>query len=343
MVALLLVILVGMGALAVDVGYLMVNRNELQNVADAAALAATRQLGVLYEGMTFAQQQAYVVGGTDESLIRGAAASVALSNQAGGVSIAIDPDEIVIGTWDPRLNPDHFSQTNNQPDAVRVIARRDQRINNPVSTFFARVFGIQSAPVTAVATAALSGQSTTGPGGLTIPIGISIDWFERGYYCGQRIQFHPTDSCAGWHTFEESPSSASRLRRILQGLQSGTYTSPEATAGSTVFNATGGTVVPAVRDIQDLYEYMRTRDDDGNAATWTTEVVVFDFPCGRNPGQSYTVLGFATVVMEDVIVNDPRSGPQHTLVGTVICDNYEPGRGGGGDFGTMGTIPGLVQ
>ncbi len=343
LVALLLVIFVGMGALAVDVGYLMVNRGELQNVADAAALAAARQLGVLYEGMTFTQQQSYVAGGTDESLIKGAATGVAYSNQAGGVNIAIDQEEILIGTWDSRRSPDPFMQTSSQPDAVRVIARRDQQINNPVSLFFARVFGIQSAPVSAVATAALTGQSTTGPGGLNIPIGISADWFERGYFCGQRIQFHPTDSCAGWHTFDESPSSASRLRRIMQGLRNGTYTTPETTAGSTVFNATGGTIVPAISDLFDLFEYMRTRDGDGNPGTWTTEVVVFDFPCGRNPGQEYTVLGFATVVMEDVIVNDPRSGPQHTVVGTVICDNIEPGRGGGGNFGTIGAIPGLVQ
>ena len=343
LVALLLVIFVGMGALAVDVGYLMVNRGELQNVADAAALAATRQLGVLYEGMTSAQQASYVAGGTDESLIKSAATGVAFSNQAGGVNIAIDPDEILIGTWDSRRSPDPFERTNSQPDAIRVIARRDQQMNNPVSTFFARVFGIQSAPVNAVATAALTGQSTAGPGGLSIPLGISADWFARGYFCGQRIQFHPTDSCAGWHTYDESPSSASRLRNIIRGLRNGTYTSPETMANSTVFNATGGTVNPAISDFQDLFEYMRTRDDDGNPDTWTTEVVVFDFPCGRNPGQEYTVMGFATVVVEDVIVNDPRSGPQHTIVGTVICDNIEPGRGGGGNFGTMGAIPGLVQ
>ena len=52
-VAILLVLLVGFAALAIDVGYLMVTRNELQNVADAAALAATRKLGIIYQNMTF--------------------------------------------------------------------------------------------------------------------------------------------------------------------------------------------------------------------------------------------------------------------------------------------------
>ena len=43
-VALLLVVFLGMAALAVDVGYLMVSKNELQNAADAAALAGASYL-----------------------------------------------------------------------------------------------------------------------------------------------------------------------------------------------------------------------------------------------------------------------------------------------------------
>jgi Flp pilus assembly protein TadG len=40
MVALLLIMLIGFAAFAIDVGYMMVRRNELQNIADTAALAA---------------------------------------------------------------------------------------------------------------------------------------------------------------------------------------------------------------------------------------------------------------------------------------------------------------
>jgi len=48
-VAIVLAMLIGFVALAVDVGYVMVTRNELQDVADAAALAGARTLGRLYE------------------------------------------------------------------------------------------------------------------------------------------------------------------------------------------------------------------------------------------------------------------------------------------------------
>ena len=43
-VALTLVVLLAFGALAVDLGYLMMVKNELQNAADAGALAGAREL-----------------------------------------------------------------------------------------------------------------------------------------------------------------------------------------------------------------------------------------------------------------------------------------------------------
>jgi Flp pilus assembly protein TadG len=54
--AITLPVLIGFVALAVDVGYVMTTRNELQNVADGSALAATRQLGSIYQAMTYPRQ-----------------------------------------------------------------------------------------------------------------------------------------------------------------------------------------------------------------------------------------------------------------------------------------------
>ena len=48
-VAIFLVGFIGFAALAIDVGYLMTARNELQNIADGAALAGARTLGRIYE------------------------------------------------------------------------------------------------------------------------------------------------------------------------------------------------------------------------------------------------------------------------------------------------------
>ena len=47
-VAVVLVMLIGFLALAIDIGYLYATKNELQNTADAAALAGAGQLGQIY-------------------------------------------------------------------------------------------------------------------------------------------------------------------------------------------------------------------------------------------------------------------------------------------------------
>ena len=50
--AVCLFLLVGLAALAVDIGYVYTTRSELQNVADAAALAGARYLGSEYAKIT---------------------------------------------------------------------------------------------------------------------------------------------------------------------------------------------------------------------------------------------------------------------------------------------------
>jgi len=69
MVAVMMTVLLAMGAAAIDIGHALVARNELQNVSDAAALAGTRALGIIYEGMTTAQQQAYTLTGGDQGTV----------------------------------------------------------------------------------------------------------------------------------------------------------------------------------------------------------------------------------------------------------------------------------
>jgi len=51
LVAIVMVVLLSFGALALDISNAMIARNELQNVADASALAGARQLGVIYQAL----------------------------------------------------------------------------------------------------------------------------------------------------------------------------------------------------------------------------------------------------------------------------------------------------
>ena len=93
LIAIMLVMLIGFAALAVDLGYLYATRSELQNVADAAALAATRKLGEIYQVMPTNQQSTYDLGNfpNDQSDIESVAVNVAAQNQAAGKQISEIP------------------------------------------------------------------------------------------------------------------------------------------------------------------------------------------------------------------------------------------------------------
>jgi Flp pilus assembly protein TadG len=223
LVAVILVLLIGITAMAIDLGYRHVVQNELQNVADAAALAATRELGAIYQTHPFSEHENFVANSDQVSQIHLAAINTAIKNQAGKINIVINPADIVIGRWNiddvpHRINP----VTLEQPNAVKVTARRDDAANNPISTFFAGIFGISELTVLADATAALTDQSTAEPGELKLPIGISRSWFGEpdDDFCGKVIKFSPsTDpaACAGWNTFTDDPANDAKVRKILDG------------------------------------------------------------------------------------------------------------------------------
>ena len=343
-VAIVLTMLIGFTALAVDVGYMYVTKNELQNVADASALAGAGYLGSIYENLSYDEQQTHVFSRDN---IVGVAQQVAFKNQAAKMNISINDADVTIGAWDGgtgTLAP--MAAPIVGPDAVKVIARRDGSANGPILTFFARIFNIDTVNVSADATAALTGQSTAGPGGLPFPAGISKKWFEKPEYCEQPIKFYPTgdlEGCAGWHTYDESPASASRLRKILEGLTNGTYESPETQAGETKFTFTGGTVTSAFDEMKALFDAMKVLNDgvldaDENPETWTTSVPVYDWDDCSNPHGDITIIGFATVTITEV-----QDAPDKIIQAQVICEMTAAGRGGGSNYGTKGSIPGLVE
>ena len=345
LVTVLMVILLSFIALSIDYGYGLVTRNELQNAADAAALAATRELGEIYVGMSYEDQQNYNAE-DDSDGIKQVAKDVALKNRAGGKNITINDDEITIGQWDGETKT--FTPTLDQPDAVRVMARRDGSANGPITTFFAKIFGKNTMDVRTKATAALTGQSTAGEGGLPLPVGISRYRFETEY-CDQPIRFYPTndpESCGGWHTYTDGDTydaNAHDLGALLDALKNGTYQSPAVQAGDTAFTFTGGTLASVFENMKALFDAMKGLNDgildrDENSNTWTTTVVVYDSTDCSNPNKSITIVGFAEVTITQVL-----ESPDKIIDALIKCEYVDAGRGSGGDYGTKGKIPGLVD
>jgi Flp pilus assembly protein TadG len=350
-VVILMTVFLGFTALVIDLGYAYITKNELQNIADASALAATRQLGEIYLNLTNSGQQNYVCSGEDATLIKKAAQDVALANIAAGKKIEILSEDIKIGKWDPP-----FKETNEQPHAVKVTARRDQISNSSITTFFANILGQSTIGLTADATAALSGQSTIEEGEL-IPIGISSEWFNQNL-CGQPIRFHPSndpDSCGGWHAyFNDKGTNTSSMTQMVNSWKNNVFTPPGASIGDLLY-FTGGNLGNQLYEAFDsLFQKMREIDGDGDPLTWTASVAVYDpstlsDPCG-NPNKGLPIEGFAKVIISEIIYpkdkdkDKDKNKNNKEIIADVECNLYAPGRGGGNDdFKTFGSIPGLVE
>ncbi len=127
-IALMIVVLVAFVSLAVDLGYMYVAKGQLQNAADAAALAGATQLG------------------TTVQKVKDEAIKFALTNKAAGENVAITNNDITLGYWDGKLfttPTPAFKPTN----AVKVIARRDvagatAANQGKIHLFFGKIFSL---------------------------------------------------------------------------------------------------------------------------------------------------------------------------------------------------------
>jgi Flp pilus assembly protein TadG len=362
MVAMTLPVLLGFAALTIDIGQALVARNELQDVADAGALAGARRLGVTYAGgpggnpppMTVQEQQNFTL--TDPSQVRNSAKEVAALNYAAGTSIILLDSDIQIGQWNGVTKT--FTTTNTLPNAVRVTARRDGSANSPISTFLASMWGINSVSVSASATASLTPLGTTNPGELSAPFGIS-DNMGTWPNCGSSIQFSPTpSSCAGWTTFNQAFNTPN-LRDVMDGLETGN--SPATVAGQTTLNFGNGELAGSVS--HQFHDLLVARQQAGNAqinsnssgSWWTWDVLMpvyqeSGLSCGSAAG-TRLIVGYARATLNVYWMNNSgarvlqqQGNPIPFIEGQIICDTVGNGMGGGAiNTGLFASVPGLVQ
>ena len=141
--AILSIVIVGMVAFSVDVGYVLSAKEELQRSADSSALAACWEYGnQLSKGAssTVAFNSA-----------RDTAAQYASLNQVTGNAMSLDSNssnsasgDIVFGYISDFKNPSSVFQTDssNGHNAVKVRLRKNSDSNGEVPYFFARIFGL---------------------------------------------------------------------------------------------------------------------------------------------------------------------------------------------------------
>jgi hypothetical protein len=151
--AILMVVLFGLVAFAVDIGYVLTARSQLQTSADAAAMAACWELvdensyAEDWEGPDEARETASLFAAMN--LVAGAAPALQNANDQAG--------DVLVGHLDNPHDPSAVMTYNNPGEfnAVQVRVRRHGDQNGEVGLHFARVLGINSLPLEAQATAAL--------------------------------------------------------------------------------------------------------------------------------------------------------------------------------------------
>lgn len=139
----MLVVLLGCTAFSVDVGYLFNVRAELQNAADAAALAGASG----------------IPGGSAE--IRARVHEFA-SKQVGLAKLKLTDNDIVLGRWDSKAGifTPVIDEEKERVDSVKVSADMESKRGNPVPLFFASIFGKSETDISARATASFGTADT---------------------------------------------------------------------------------------------------------------------------------------------------------------------------------------
>ncbi len=217
--AVLMVPLLGMVAFSVDYGYLLKKRADLQRAADAAALAAVRDLVPDSNG------------NQDLTKVRATVRQYADLNISEVVDFTVLDSDIEIGRYDPMNVYDNFTILNwGTFDTVRVTLRYDTQANSPVSLFFASIFGINDSNVNATATAVLQKASILTPGVGVLPFSIPKDEWDMtdpgdiwSVYGDGRLEDDIGGTIPGnWGTCDigSSTNSTSDMRdQILDGLR----------------------------------------------------------------------------------------------------------------------------
>lgn len=162
LVALTLPVLLGAGALAVDLAYLHVVRNELQNDADAAALAGARKL--------YKNGASTLDWATAESTAKDA---IELNRAAGH---ALADGQVQTGYWDTTqaatgLQGLPMSPGADDAPAVQVsLGKSEGQNQGPVRTFLASIWGVYAKPLRVTAVAGVHSPSSAA---LAFPLAVA--------------------------------------------------------------------------------------------------------------------------------------------------------------------------
>jgi len=331
--------LVGFGALAVDIGHLHVARNELQNAADAGALAGAR---VLYndDGTAVnvgANQKAYDaatanksertavevnwVSGNDGDVQRGHW-SFGLAGLERGFypNASTTPVDLWnVSTADLDADPNFIN-------AVRVVTRRTTQ-GTPVASFFAGIFGHENFELSAEAVGYIGFAGTLLAHDVDQPIAICSDSIldiSGEYSCniGRMINSGvdtTTNETGGWTSFnQDDPCTGGTNAQEVKSLVCGSGNPELITLGEPIATS-GGDIQSAFNDLIQCWE-----SETGKIQPWELTLPVIDCGDANNVGTCEVVVG--AVILNIVWITEAGEDPEYNNAPTQMGEwsNNDP-------------------
>jgi len=357
-VAVAMVVLIGCAALAIDLTHLYVARNELQNAADAGALAGAHELyidsGLAVNAGANAIARDAATANKSEKVsveVNWPGSDVQRGHWSFGLTANLDrgfyPNEAwmdPVDLWD--VTTEELDANLNFINAIRVVARREA---TPVASFIARIFGHENFQLQADAVAYIGFAGMLEPGKGDQPIAICQQalLIDDKYTCnvGRMLnsgQANPaTNNTAGWTNYSQDPcetANAAEMRALICNAD-GANSAPVEYGG--YMGAQGGVQMVTLADLRDCWmngfndlnnDGVRETsiDTDGDGIPdqpWGLTLPVIDCP-GNNVSNCSKVVG---VVKLDVVLitgnvghwvddNDPDGGPESGAPEDVVLD-----------------------
>jgi hypothetical protein len=344
-VALVLFTLLAFIALSIDLGHLYVARNELQNAADAAALAGAQDL-YNDEGTeinAWANQTAY---------------DIAVANKSEQVPVEVNwtsgnDGDVQRGHWSfglsdlPRgfypnestapfdlwnISTEELDAEVDFINAVKVVSRRQA---TPVASFFSRIFGHESFELSADAVAYLGFAGTLLPEDVDQPIAICKQsiLIDGVYSCnmGRMINSgqdpeNADHNTAGWTSFNQDDpctggTNAQELKSLVDyGCAGGGANDLPITLGDPIATQ-GGEVQSAFSMFVDCWISHTNKE-----TSWQLTLPVIDCD-GNNVTTCQDVRGAVTINIVWICEKtDPHyyDVPTHMECGQLVWDNDNP-------------------
>ncbi|WP_246541508.1 pilus assembly protein TadG-related protein [Collimonas antrihumi] len=360
-VAGILLVLTGFAVAAIDVGRVFIVRNEMQNVADAAALAGANCL----DRQSLAGSTTECTSATSTTL-NWDRASAKATDELGrntadnrAISTTDSGHQIDVGYWNlltkspsgGTLSKTFTPLTNDDKPAVRVTITKDVGKNNGPITMLTRwMFGGSDVPMTAKAVAVISSPGSVVPGAL-IPVAINQCMFDQYWDSvkGQPVLFksgdvdpyglsklgqpwevrigssyhYPSCESGQWTSFQQNANDVPTVRDLI------------ANGNPTALNITDNTwIQPGTKD--SLYNSLSSQYPTPPGADVT--VVVVNQPSGWSTNTQTPIVGFAGFHIDDI-----QGGSGKYIQGHFIQGAISSGSSGVGPYYGTYTPPRLAQ